>query len=267
LTITTNTPLVNSGKLLAVHGNLDVAGDLDNSGTAHSAANTMNLRNVINSGELEATGFAGNMEVQGTLDNSGQVDADGTGHGAARISVRGIATNSGTVFARGDFFESKVEFFASVTNSGQMKAGPDGELIFDAGVANRSGGQLIARKGGIVSVDGAATGGFGLLEGNGSVLIFNGSAVDDTTTVAVFEGAGKLVLGHSANYAGTIVGFGMSDRIDVKDVAFVSGEVPSIATPTFSRSPTERTRAKSNSWARIRQTISYSRATAMAAPW
>ncbi|MGO9769461.1 MAG: hypothetical protein ACLPSW_07870 [Roseiarcus sp.] len=220
LVIHTDTPLVNSGQLLADAGNLTVIGGLDNSGTVHASNHhTMKLGSVSNSGQLVATGFTSEISVQGSLDNSGQVDAIHE----ADISVHGIVTNSGTVLAQGDFFVSKIEFFASVTNSGQMEANPKGELDFHAGVTNKSGGQLID-DGGTIRIDGAATGGIALIEGSGSLLAFDGSATQDTTMNAVFGGAGKLALNHSANYAGSVSNFALGDSIDVTDVGFVSGK-------------------------------------------
>jgi len=219
LVINSETTVVNTGRLLADAGSLTVTGSLDNLGTVHSSQN-MTLGSVSNSGEVIASGFAAEVTVGGPLNNSGLVEAINDG---AEILVHGTATNSGTVLAQGDFFTSKIEFFASVTNSGQMQANHSGELDFDAGIVNKSGGQLIDN-GGTIKVDGAATGGVALINGSGSNLAFNGSASVDTTTSVRFQGAGLFALNHSGNYTGAVSGFGFGDSIDVKDVAFVTGK-------------------------------------------
>ena len=218
LTINSDTPVINTGQLLANVGSLTVTGSLDNFGTVH-ASKTMTLASVSNSGDVISTGFGAKVIIQETLDNSGLAEAINNG---SDILVHGTTTNSGTVLAKGDFFTSTIEFFASVTNSGRMQANHNGELNFDAGVVNKSGGQLIDN-GGTIKVDGAATGGAALIEGSGTV-VFNGSASVDTTTSVQFQGGGKFALSHSGNYTGSVSGFGISDSIDVKDVGFVPGK-------------------------------------------
>jgi hypothetical protein len=218
LTINSDTPVINTGQLLADAGSLTVTGSLDNLGTVHSSQD-MRLGSISNSGDVIASGFAAEVTVGGTLNNSGLVEAINEG---SEILVHGTATNSGTVLAHGDFFISKIEFFSSTTNSGQMQANHSGELDFETGVVNKSGGQLIDN-GGTIKVDGAATGGVALIEGSGSNLAFNGSASIDTTTSVRFQGAGLFALNHSGNYTGSVSGFGVGDSIDVKDVAFVTG--------------------------------------------
>jgi hypothetical protein len=218
LTISSDTPMVNTGKLLADAGSLTVDGSLDNSGTVH-ASQDMTLGSVSNSGDVISSGFGARITIQGTLDNRGQVEAINDG---SNILVRGAATNSGTVLAQGDFFTSKIEFSDSVTNSGEMQANRKGELDFNAGVVNKSGGQLIDN-GGTIKVDGTATGGAALIEGIGSDLVFDGSATADTTMSVKFQGAGLFSLNHSANYTGSVSGFAHGDSIDVTDVGFVSG--------------------------------------------
>lgn len=218
LVINSDTTVVNMGRLLADAGSLTVTGSLDNLGTVHSSQN-MTLGSVSNSGDVIASGFAAEVTVGGPLNNSGLVEAINDG---SAIVVHGLTTNSGTVLAQGDFFTSKIEFLASVTNSGQMQANHSGELDFHAGIVNKSGGQLIDN-GGTIKVDGAATGGVALIEGSGSNLAFNGSASVDTTTSIRFQGAGLFALNHSGNYTGSVSGFGVGNSIDVKDVAFVTG--------------------------------------------
>jgi hypothetical protein len=218
LTINSDTPLTNSGQLLADVGSLTVTGSLDNFGTVH-ASKAMILGSVSNSGDVISSGFTAKVTVQGTLDSSGLVEAINDG---SDILVHGMTTNSGTVLAQGEFFTSTIEFFAGVTNSGRMQANHKGELDFDAGVVNKSGGQLIDN-GGTINVDGAATGGTALIEGGGS-LVFNGSGSVDTTTSVKFQGAGLFALNHSGNYAGSVSGYGVGDSIDVKDVGFESGK-------------------------------------------
>jgi len=218
LTINSDTPVINTGQLLADAGSLTVTGSLDNFGMAH-ASKAMTLGNVSNSGDVISSGFTGKVTVHGALDNSGLVEAINDG---SDILVHGATTNSGTALAQGDFFTSTIEFFASVTNSGRMQANYKGELDLDAGVVNKPGGQLIDN-GGSINVDGAATGGTASIEGSGTV-VFNGSSSVDTTTSVKFLGGGQFALGHSGNYAGSVSGFGIGDSIDVTDVGFVSGK-------------------------------------------
>jgi hypothetical protein len=218
LTINSDTPLINTGQLLADVGSLTVTGSLDNFGTVH-ASESMKLGSVTNSGDVISSGFGAKLTVEGTLDNSGLVEAINDG---ADILVHGATTNSGTVLAQGDFFTSTIEFFAGVTNSGRMQANYRGELDFEAGVVNKSGGQLID-DGGTMNIDGAATGGTALIESSGTVH-FNGSASIDTTTSVKFQGGGQFALGHSGNYTGSVSGFGIGDSIDVTDIGFVSGK-------------------------------------------
>ena len=218
LTVNSDTPLINTGQLLADAGSLTVTGSLDNFGTVH-ASETMTLGSVSNSGDVISTGFGAKVTVQGTLDSSGLVEAINDG---SDILVHGTTTNSGTVLAQGDFFTSTIEFFSGVTNSGRMQANYKGELDFDAGVVNKSGGQLIDN-GGTINVDGAATGGTALIEGSGT-LVFNGSASVDTTTSVKFQGAGLFALSHSGNYTGSVSGYGIGNSIDVTDLGFASGK-------------------------------------------
>ena len=172
-----------------------------------------------NSGDVISSRHGARITIQGTFENTGQVEAI---NGGSQIFVRGTATNSGTVLAQGDFSTSRIEFSTSVTNSGEMQADRKGELDLNAGVVNKSGGQLIDN-GGTIKVGGAATGGVAVIEGRGSHLVFDGSAIVDTTTSVKFQGGGLFSLNHSDNYTGSVSGFARGNSIDVTDVRFNSG--------------------------------------------
>jgi hypothetical protein len=194
---------------------------LDNEGTARllSGAGEVIAKRVDNAGRIEASGI-GHIDIKGDLVNSGNVFAGAGG----RVDAQSLDNRAGRVIAEDE--GSTISFGRGAANSSRVVARHGGTVTFQKGVDNLTGGQLKAEDGGRLQVFGAATGGVAEIDGDGSVVDFEGSATATTTTSTEFGkvGLGHLVLNNSAHFAGTVAGFAAGDTIDVRDVRFVVGE-------------------------------------------
>jgi autotransporter passenger strand-loop-strand repeat protein len=130
-----------------------------------------------------------------------------------------------------------------VSNGGQAGSNYFNAYLYGGAVVS-SGGELVISSGGtdigaaIAGVEIVASGGTAsgdVIGSGGYETVRSGGAVQSATisggTVEVanggafsgaFQGAGSLVLDASASFHGLVAGFGASDQIDLRDIAFVS---------------------------------------------
>jgi hypothetical protein len=189
-------------------------GDVNNNGAIHLSGSLWNYTGDVSG--------AGSLAVDGGLTNYGELQTSGT------ITIAGATTNHGNIEAISGRLNtpSNIVFNNLVKNSGHIQADHNSVVDFNAGLANFS--QLI-NDGGTINISGMATSGNGsgvaVLDGVGSVLNLLGSGAGKSNLSVTFKGyQDELALSHSANYVGSVKGFAISDKIDVQDVAFVSGQ-------------------------------------------
>ena len=106
----------------------------------------------------------------------------------------------------------------TVSNSGILEATGSGGLTIHSDVANSG---LLWANGGNITIDGAVS-------GNGTVDIegqatFEFGAASSANAMFGPGAAGTIKLDDSADFTGTVSGFGADDRIDLSDIAFATG--------------------------------------------
>jgi hypothetical protein len=221
------TPVMeNAGQMVISDGAiLPLSGTIDNTGciALNSSGNETNLQVLARGLTLHGGGqvtlsdnsqnvvFAGDpsavlTNIDNTISGAGQV-------GAGQLTL----TNQGTIDASGTN-ALVIDTGANViANAGTLQATGTGGLTISSPVANTG---LIWANGGNVNLAQEISGGTALISGSAQMEFIGGSSA----AVKFDAGAnGTLALDASAQFTGTIAGFGSGAAIDLKDFGFGNG--------------------------------------------
>jgi autotransporter passenger strand-loop-strand repeat protein len=164
----------------------------------------------------------------------GKATGDILDGGAVMVVSSGGLTNfttvsSGAVLIVSNGGQAGSNYFDAYLYGGAVVSS-GGELVISSGgtdVGAVIAGVEIVASGGTASGDVTSSGGFETVQSGGSVqgVTISGGTVEVANGGAfsgAFQGGGALVLDASANFHGLVAGFGASDQIDLRDVAFVT---------------------------------------------
>ena len=184
---------------------------------------------VVDSGGYEYVYIGGS--ASGTVVDSGVESifggAVGTvvhSGGAEFVFLEGIA--SGTILAGGDEF---IEVGSAV---GTLVSGAGGDqVVYDTAVGAQlvSGGLQAVQAGGTASSTTVAAGGYQYVAAGGAavgttisggIVELAGGAIAGAAPIVFASGGGLLKLDAAQSFSGTVAGFGLSDQIDLEDIAF-----------------------------------------------
>jgi hypothetical protein len=210
---------VSSGSILDLLGTIRNTGNiLDDSGSTIDLVSEGSSTHTVLEGQGKVTlsgdavieGTAGLLNVNDTISGSGIVEEAGLNNETAGVVD---ATGGGQLIIDTGFPIGPTSGPTTVTNSGTLQADSLSELFVGDAVLNNG---TLETNNGIVMVAGAVTGtGRALLNGTGDVEF--GAA--STNTVKFAAGStGELILDESVKYAGTILGFGLHQSIDLADI-------------------------------------------------
>jgi autotransporter passenger strand-loop-strand repeat protein len=128
--------------------------------------------------------------------------------GGTQYVLSGGAASATVLSGGGEVVESGGTVSGTIIDSG------GGELVYgtaSGGTVNSGGGEILY-SGGVAS---ATTINGGLVE------VMSGGSIGGVPIT--FKGGGELLLEASTSFAGMIAGFTVPDRLDLRDIAFVSG--------------------------------------------
>jgi autotransporter passenger strand-loop-strand repeat protein len=184
---------------------------------------------VLNGGReiVHSGGFAIQAVISGGLERVFGALANGVVRDGGRNIVEAGGSASFTVISSGgiECVSGKTERTA-VVSRGQ-------EIVYSGGVASatpiKSGGLVRINSGGVAAGVTVSSGGTEIVSSGGSTkgtTISGGLLEVDSGAVATaiaFSGGGTLQLDDSVHFGGTIGGFGVSERLDLRDIGFTSG--------------------------------------------
>ncbi|MEO6593742.1 MAG: Ig-like domain-containing protein, partial [Planctomycetota bacterium] len=219
VTVNTGTITLHDGSMMPLGGMIENSGLIALGSADASTSLEILFRGVTLSGGGQVTLSDSSQNVifasnpASTLTN-----LDNTLSGAGQIGLGQMhLVNAGTILANG--VNALVIDTGSniVTNSGTLRAIGSGVLIIESGLANS--GNLRA-DGGSIIVNGDVTGsGSAAISGAG---IIEFGATSSGNVIFADDAAGKLVLGNSTGFTGTISGFDAGNTLVFGDVVFDS---------------------------------------------
>jgi hypothetical protein len=177
---------------------------------------------------------SGENFISGTIPSVTLTNVDNTISGAGQLGAGQMTlVNDGTIVATGSHALVIDTGANVVTNIGTLEATASGGLLVNSDVANSG---LIWAYGGNITINGAVTGSGSAMINGIATLEFGAASSSDVTFAA--DAAGTLILDHSLTqpFSAVISGLGADDIIDLKDLAFTSGDMT--ATTSFANGDT-----------------------------
>jgi hypothetical protein len=228
--VPTNTLLNTKGAIQVSAGsNLDLQGTIRNLGTWDVQTATININGTVTLqglGRVELT----DSRVEGAGATATLANVNDTIEGRGTIGGGGLKLNNevgGIIKAQSGQFPLVIDTGANtIVNAGQIRA--DNGTLFIASNLNNSGGKLHSSENHTLYAEGNVTGGSATIDEQG--IIEFGSASSAATTFATGS-TGQLVIDKSANYSGTIGGFGANttQSIDLTDFNFTGAHATSFS--------------------------------------
>jgi hypothetical protein len=212
---------------------LPLSGTIDNTGTIalSSTGDETDLQLIEHGITLEGGGQvtlsdSGQNVISGTATDVTLTNVDNTISGAGEFGAGQMGlVNEGTIIATGTNALDIDTGTNVVENSGTLEATGAGGLTVQSDVANSG---LLWANGGNLAVNGNVTGS-GAAKIDGAATLEFAAAASANTTFD-FAAAGTLKLDHSADFTGTVSGFGAGDHLDLLDLVFANGATMSYAT-------------------------------------
>jgi hypothetical protein len=216
--------------VLIVSGSWRNSADIELTGGA-GAASVLDIRaggdwQLLGDGTVALNGFGDRIVSGGadtTLDNHGNTIGGFGQLGDFRMTIDNDA--NGVIEATVGTLTIKAA--GSLHNAGSMIATSTGDMLIDASVTND--GRMIANSGGVVDATEEVLGaGLAAIDGAGAIEFGN---VDENNVAFRGRAMGTLIVDHSAPsgqgdaFDGEISGFAAGDTIDLRDLAFNSGQM------------------------------------------
>jgi autotransporter-associated beta strand protein len=185
---------------------------------------------VTNAGTISISDLGIALSHGGSIDNTGMI----TGASSSEISISGAAgtlTNAGTITGDGD----AVKFGGAFADRVIVDPG----AVFNGIVAGGSGTNTLELAAGSTAAQGTLAG-FGTeFAGFGTITFDSGASweldgASPANQSVTFTGTGDLLaLGTPQNFADAIVGFGLSDKLDLTGLAYSTGATATLSGNTL----------------------------------